>query len=68
MTKEEIEKLEPSKERVDMQLDELGVTSKIQRDCFHKGVMFAKGYLKKDIDLLERYRGNNGIIPEQFAG
>ena len=56
MTKEEIENLEPSKVRVMKQLDDLGIMDERERDCFHKGVMFTKGYLKNDIDELEKLR------------
>lgn len=55
MTKEEIEKIEPSKERVMKQLDDLGIFDEHERDCFYKGVLFCKGYLYKDFQEQTEY-------------
>lgn len=51
MTKSEIEGIEPSKKRVNKQLDELGITDLKDRDAFHKGVMFCKGFYIEDLKL-----------------
>ena len=64
MTKEEIEKLEPSKERVMKQLDDLGVMDEHERDCFHKGVLFAKGFYREDFEHLQALIENKNAYIE----
>lgn len=64
MTKEEIEKLEPSKERIMKQLDDLGIMDEHERDCFHKGVLFAKGFYREDFEHLQALIENKNAYIE----